>query len=198
MEKERCPWGKALQKDFYRCYHDEEWGVPVHDDAKHFEFLVLESMSCGLSWELILKKREIIRQCFAGFNVDAVAHFTERDVERIINTKGMIRSVRKVQAMINNARAFLHIQQDFGSFDTYIWSFTQGKTIVYRSHAHQPVTHNELSDRVAKDLKQHGFQFVGTTIIYSHLQAIGIINDHSRHCFRFDEVCQLAHIEVQD
>ncbi|MBB3702431.1 DNA-3-methyladenine glycosylase I [Alloprevotella rava] len=198
MEKTRCQWGKALEKDFYRCYHDEEWGLPLHDDHKHYEFLVLECMSCGLSWELILRKREILRRCFAEFDAARVAAFTEADMERIIQTEGMIRSRRKVKAMISNAQAFLKVQQEFGSFDRYIWSFTNGKTFVYPSHAHTPATHNALSDLVAKDLKQRGFKFVGTVIIYSHLQAIGIINDHLPTCFRFAEVCQQAEIEMQE
>lgn len=198
MEKQRCPWGKALEKDFYQRYHDEEWGLAVHDDCKHYEYLVLECMSCGLSWELVLRKREILHSCFAQFDAARVATFTETDMERIIQTEGMIRSRRKVRAMISNAQAFLKIQQDFGSFDHYIWSFTNGKTFVYPSHAHTPVTRNALSDLVAKDLKQRGFKFVGTVIIYSHLQAIGIINDHQPMCFRFAEVCQHTQIEVQN
>lgn len=169
-------------------YHDEEWGTPCHNERDHFMYLLMECMSCGLSWSLILHKREILRQCFADFDPLKVSEFNENDVDRIMATEGMIRSPRKIKAMINNARCFVKVQQEFGSFDKYIWSFTNGKTMVYPSHQHEWVTRNELSDKVTEDLKKRGFQYVGSVTIYSHLQAIGIINDHRDYCFRYKEL----------
>lgn len=173
---------------FYLPYHDDEWGTPVHDDRDHFMYLLMESMSCGLSWKLMLQKREVFRACFAGFEAAKVAAFADADVERIMNTEGMIRSPRKIRAMISNARAFVKVQQEFGSFDNYIWGFTGGKSLIYPSHQHEWVVRNELSDRVSADLKKRGFKYVGSIIIYSHLQAIGIINDHRDYCFRYKEL----------
>ncbi len=178
----RCPW--AVGNKLLERYHDEEWGVPVHDEKRHFEMLVLESMSCGLSWLMMLERRELFRQCFAEFDPKSVAAFTEEDVCRILSTEGMIRSPRKVWAMVNNAKAFLKVAQEYGSFDRYIWHFTNGQTWVYPSHQKAWCTRNELSDEVAKDMKKRGFKYVGSTIIYSHLQGIGIINDHLAGCFR--------------
>lgn len=183
---QRC---KEFDTDhFYDDYHDKEWGTPCHDERAHFMYLMMESMSCGLSWKLMLKKREVFRKCFADFDAERIAAFTDADVERIMNTEGMIRSVRKIRGIINNARCFINVQREFGSFDKYIWSFTGGKSLVYPSHQTQWVTHNELSDAVSKDLKQRGFKYVGSTIIYSHLQGIGIINDHRKYCFRYQEL----------
>lgn len=172
----------------YLPYHDEEWGTPVHDERGHFMYLLMESMSCGLSWKLMLQKREIFRKCFADFDAGKVAQFTEADVDRIMNTEGMIRSPRKIKAMIDNARAFTAVEKEYGSFDKYIWSFTGGKTYVYPSHQHQWVVRNELSDKIAADLKKRGFKYVGSIIVYSHLQAIGIINDHRDYCFRYRQL----------
>lgn len=172
----------------YFPYHDKEWGTPVHDDRKHFMFLLMESMSCGLSWELMLKKREVFRECFAGFDPSQVAAFTDDDVERIAATEGMIKSPRKIKAMISNAKAFVRIQQEFGSFDKYIWKFTNGKSVIYRSHQNGWTTRNELSDEISADLKKRGFKYVGSVIVYSHLQGIGIINDHRDYCFRYKEL----------
>ncbi len=177
---QRCPW--AIGNKLLEKYHDEEWGVPVHDERRHFELLLLESMSCGLSWLMMLERREVFRQCFAGFDPKQVATFTEEDILRILATEGMIRSPRKVRAMVNNAKAFLKVAQEFGSFDRYIWHFTNGQTWIYPSHQETWCTRNELSDMVAKDMKKRGFQYVGSTIIYSHLQSIGIINDHIDGC----------------
>lgn len=174
--------------NIYLDYHDREWGTPCHDERAHFMYLVMESMSCGLSWKLMLQKREVFRKCFAGFDAERVAAFTDTDVDRIVNTDGMIRSPRKVRGIINNARCFLRIQKEFGSFDKYIWSFTGGVSLVYPSHQRELVTRNELSDTVAADLKRRGFKYVGSVIIYSHLQAIGIINDHRDYCFRYKQL----------
>lgn len=169
-------------------YHDVEWGTPCHDERNHFMYLLMESMSCGLSWHLMLKKREVFRQCFADFDAAKVAAFTDDDVERIMNTEGMIRSKGKIRAMINNAQCFVKVQQELGSFDKYIWGFTDGKSLVYPSHQEELVTCNDLSIRVAKDMKKRGFKYLGPVIAYSHLQAIGVINDHRHYCFRYKEL----------
>ncbi|MBE6827506.1 MAG: DNA-3-methyladenine glycosylase I [Ruminococcaceae bacterium] len=176
-----CDWRNASEID--RHYHDTEWGVPVHDDLGQFEHLFLECMQCGLSWELMLKKREIFRACFDGFDFRKIAEYTQADVERIIGTENMIKAPRKVNAIINNAKRFLEIIDEFGSFDSYIWSFTDGKTVIYPSHANGRVpVSNGLSDKVSRDMKKRGFKYVGSINIYSHLQAAGIINDHSPDC----------------
>jgi DNA-3-methyladenine glycosylase I len=182
----KCAW--ARQDPLSEKYHDEEWGVPVHNERDHYMFLLMEAMSCGLSWRMMLQRREVFRQCFADFDARKVARFTEEDVERIMQTEGMIRSRRKIEGMITNAQAFVRVTEEFGSFDKYIWSFSNGKSLVYPSHQNEWTVSNDLSDRVAKDLKKRGFKFVGSTIIYSHLQAIGIINDHRKECFRYKQL----------
>ena len=176
-----CAW--ADMNEANRIYHDTEWGVPVHDDQQMFEHLSMECLQCGLSWDLMLKKREVFRRCFADFDFDAVAAFGDADVERILNTPGMIRSLRKVQAVINNARCYQQVREEFGSFCDYIWGFAGGKTILYQGHAKgaMPVS-NGLSARMSKDLKKRGFKYVGPITVYSHLQACGIINDHDQDC----------------
>ncbi len=179
----RCLW--AVGNALLEKYHDEEWGVPLHDEHRLFEMLVMESMSCGLSWLMMLERREVFRQCFAGFDPERVSRFTEEDINRILNTKGMIRSPRKVQAMVYNAKAFLQVAQEFGSFDLYIWHFTNRQTWRYPSHQNKEYTRNALSDLVAKDMKKRGFKYVGSIIIYSFLQAIGIINDHTDACLSY-------------
>ena len=176
-----CDWarGSALLQD----YHDREWGVPVRDDRGQFEHLMLESLQCGLSWSLILKKREIIRSCFENFDYERIACYTEADVERIANTEGMLRSVPKIRAVIHNAKCFLEIRREFGSFTDYIWGFAGGKTILYHGHEEGKIpVSNGLSQRIAKDLKKRGFRYVGGITVYSHLQACGIINDHDKDC----------------
>lgn len=184
----RCPW--CAGNEAYYAYHDTEWGTPVHDERLHFELLVLESMSCGLSWLLVLKKREIMRACFDNFEPARVAAYGVPQVERIMATPGMIKSRRKIEAVIHNARVFLDIAHECGSFDSYIWSFTQGKTLVYRSHRDEGIveTCNDLSERMACDMKKRGFKYMGPVILYSHLQAIGIINDHHPDCFRYRQL----------
>ena len=177
-----CDW--ALIDDNDRAYHDHEWGIPVHDDDRQmFEHLSLECLQCGLSWALMLKKRQVFRKCFRDFDFEKIARFTEKDVARILGTKDMIRSERKVRAIISNARCYLEIRREFGSFCNYLWRHTQGKTILYRGHAkgRVPVS-NGLSLRISKDLKKRGFRYVGPVTIYSHLQASGIINDHAADC----------------
>lgn len=187
VKESYCKWSSASELD--RKYHDNEWGLPIHDDRKQFEYLSLECFQCGLSWELMLKKREIFRCCFDNFDYDKVALYDELDVERILNTEGMIRSVQKIRAEINNAKCFQKIREEFGSFDDYLWGFSQGKTICYKGHAEGSIpVSNGLSDKVSKDLKKRGFKYVGTITIYSHLQACGIINDHDEHCPCFRKI----------
>lgn len=167
-------------------YHAIEWGVPVFDDRKQFEFLMLEAMQCGLSWNIVINKREIFRECFDNFNYDLVAKYTESDIERIMKTDGMIKSHRKIEAIINNAKCFQKIIEEFGSFCEYIWRYSDFKTIIYDKHndGYIPAS-NGLSDKIAKDLKKRGFKYLGTVTVYSHLQASGIINDHDKNCPRF-------------
>mgnify|MGYP001092019651 FL=1 len=184
--KVTCSWPTT---PLYQAYHDYEWGRPIHDDQRQFEHLCLESLQCGLSWLTILNKREIIRQCFEHFNVDAVAQYTETDIERIMSTEGMLKSRKKIEAIINNAQAFQRIQAEFGSFCEYIWAFTNHKTLIYKGHSEGRVTaKNELSTRISKDLKKRGLKFVGPVTIYSHLQASGLINDHGKDCPCFNEI----------
>lgn len=183
-----CSWPTT---PLYQSYHDHEWGRPIHDDQRQFEHLCLESLQCGLSWLTILNKREVIRQCFNHFDVDAVAIYTEIDIERIMSAEGMLKSRKKIEAIINNAKAFQRIQAEFGSFCEYIWAFTNHKTIIYKGHPEGDVpAKNELSTRISKDLKKRGFKFVGPVTIYSHLQASGLINDHGKDCPCFDEINQ--------
>jgi len=190
-----CGWDSASPLD--RAYHDAEWGVPVHDDRKMFEYLMMEVMQCGLSWQLMLCKRDIFRRCFAEFDYRQVARFTDADVARILQTEGMIRSERKVRAVINNARCVLEVQKEYGSFSDYLWSFSGGKTILYHGHADGPIpVSNGLSARLSADLRRRGFKYVGPVTIYSHLQACGIINDHDRSCPCYRKLVE-AHPTVQ-
>lgn len=183
----RCPW--CGDDELYLKYHDEEWGVPVHDDRKHFEFLVLESAQAGLSWITILRRRENYRQAYDGFDPENVACYDDRKIEELMDNSGIIRNRKKIEASINNAKRFLEIVKEFGSFDKYIWSFVDYKPIKnhWKDISEVP-PYSELSERVSKDLKKRGFKFVGPTIIYSHLQATGLINDHLVSCFRYNEV----------
>jgi len=188
----RCDWALA-GNEAYLAYHDREWGVPVHDDRKHFEFLVLESAQAGLSWSTVLNKREGYRKAFADFQPAAVARFTAKRVERLMQDPSIIRNRLKINAAINNARAFLRVQSEFGSFDAYVWQFVQGTPIQNRWQTQQdlPTTSFE-SDALSRDLKQRGFKFVGSTIIYAHMQAVGMINDHLVSCFRYEQCAQMA------
>lgn len=176
-----CGWDSGSQLD--RHYHDTEWGIPVFDDRKQFEYLMMEVMQCGLSWELMLRKRETFRQCFDNFEYDKIAAYEDQDVERIMNTDNMIRSERKIRAIISNARCFQNIRRDYGSFTDYLWAYSGRKTILYPRHAkgHIPAA-NGLSERISKDLKKKGFKYLGAITIYAHLQACGIINDHDIDC----------------
>lgn len=186
-EKERCSW--CLKFDQYIQYHDEEWGVPVHDDQTHFEFLILEGAQAGLSWSTILKKREGYRKVFANFDPAKVAKFTDKKLETILLNPAIVRNRLKVFAAVNNAKRFLEIQKEFGSFDFYIWSFVGHRPIQNKrkSLKEVPATTKE-SDALSKDLIKRGFKFVGSTVIYAHMQACGLVNDHVESCFRFKEI----------
>lgn len=173
-------------------YHDEEWGVPLHDDRKLFEFLILEGAQAGLSWITILRKRENYRRAFAGFDVNKVARFGAKDVARLLKDEGIIRNRLKIEAAIGNAKAFLEVQEAFGSFDTYSWRFIDGRPIVNRwKNLKQIPATTSASDAFSKDLKQRGFRFVGSTIIYAHMQAVGMVNDHLVSCYRYKAVQRL-------
>jgi DNA-3-methyladenine glycosylase I len=183
----RCGWAK---NDLAIRYHDTEWGVPEHDDQKLFEFVVLEGAQAGLSWDTILRKREAYREAFDNFDVNKVARYTDRRVEKLLQNAGLIRNRLKIKSAINNARAFIAVQEEFGSFDRYIWSFVDGKPIVNRWHdLSQVPARTELSDLISRDLKSRGFTFMGSTIVYAHMQATGMVNDHLVSCFRYKE-CQ--------
>ena len=178
MTIERCSW--AGDDETYIRYHDEEWGVPTHDDKELFEMLVLESFQAGLSWITILKKRENFRKAFDGFDVEKVAGYSEDKVEELRQNEGIIRHRGKISSAINNAQIFIEIQKEFGSFDEYIWGFTDGEIIKAEFK-----TESELSKNISKDLKKRGMKFVGPTIIYSYLESIGIIDNHQENCFKF-------------
>lgn len=185
--KERCPWG--AHNEWNTPYHDTEWGTPSHDDIHHFEFLVLEAAQAGLNWVTILKKRDGYRRAYRGFDPAKVARFSSRDVQRLLADTGIIRNRLKIESSINNARRFREVQKEFGTFDAYLWKWTAGKPIVNRWTAQSQIpTRTELSDAISKDLKARGFSFVGSTIIYSHMQAVGLVNDHLVSCFRWREV----------
>jgi DNA-3-methyladenine glycosylase I len=186
----RCPWPK--DDPLMIAYHDEEWGVPVHDDRKLFEFLILEGSQAGLSWSTILKKRENYRRAFAGLDANKVARFGAKDVVRLLKDEGIIRNRLKIEATIGNAKAFLKVQDEFGSFDAYSWRFVDGRAVQnrWRSIKQIPVT-TPASDAFSKDLKQRGFRFVGSTIIYAHMQAVGMVNDHLVDCYRHNAVQRL-------
>jgi len=189
--KSRCQW--CLGFEDYVKYHDTEWGVPVYSDEVHFEFLVLESAQAGLSWATILKKREGYRKAFANFDYRVVAEFPASHVQELMQDAGIIRNALKIKAAINNAERFMEVQQEFGSFSDYIWGFVGGKPLQnhYQSTSEVPAT-TEVSDRLAKDLKKRGFKFLGSTTIYAHMQATGLVNDHMPHCFRYNEVQQMV------
>jgi len=186
----RCPWAEAVPDEAYRRYHDEEWGVPVRDDALHFEFLVLESAQASLSWATILRKRTGYRRAFAGFDAAKVARFNLRSVARLMSDASIVRNRLKIEAAIANARGFLAIQQEFGSFSAYIWQFVDGRPVVNlwkRQKQIRPTSRE--SDALSADLKARGFKFVGSTIMYAHMQATGLVNDHLVTCFRHSECC---------
>lgn len=184
-----CNWDATSELNIR--YHDTEWGIPLYDDRRQFEFLMMEVMQCGLNWQMMINKREIFRSCFDYFEYDKIAAYNENDIERIINTEGMIRSRRKIEAIINNACCFQKIREEFGSFSDYLWAYSDGKTILYQKHAegYIPVS-NGLSDKISKDLKKRGFKYLGTVTVYSHLQACGIINDHGKDCPCYQKIIE--------
>ncbi len=190
MAKIRCGWSDS--HPLLITYHDEEWGVPAHDDRHWFEKIVLDGAQAGLSWLTILKKRDAYRSAFKNFDVAKVAKFGARDVTRLMNDAGIVRNQQKIASAIKNAKAFMAIQKEFGSFDEYIWAFAQGKPIQSKQDPNKtwPVS-TPLSDRLSKDLKARGFSFVGTTIVYAFMQAAGIVNDHTTACFRHKVVAKL-------
>jgi len=184
-KQKRCEWGDRAD-ELMIAYHDTEWGVPVHDDQKQFEFLTLESAQAGLSWATVLRKRENYRRAFAQFDPEKVARFTAKKIEKLLTDPGIIRNRLKVNAAVTNARCFLELQEEFGSFDRYIWGFVDGRPKQNRIKRMKdiPATSKE-SDALSKDLKARGFKFVGSTIVYAHMQAVGMVNDHLVDCFRY-------------
>jgi DNA-3-methyladenine glycosylase I len=184
----RCAWANpadALMTE----YHDKEWGLPVHDDRKHFEFLVLEAAQAGLSWAIVLRKRDGYRRAFSQFDPQKIARYTAKKIEALTADAGIIRNRMKIESAVKNARAFLALQEEFGSFDSYCWRFVDGRPLVNRrkTSGQIPATSPE-SDAFSKDLKKRGFSFVGSTVIYAHMQAVGMVNDHLVECFRFKQV----------
>jgi DNA-3-methyladenine glycosylase I len=183
--KKRCFW-VAPDKPHYVTYHDEEWGVPVHDDGRHFEMLLLEGAQAGLNWETILRKRENYRKAFADFDPQKVARFTEDRLEKLLLDPGIVRNRLKVFGAVRNAKAFLAVQKEFGSFDAYVWPFVGGKPIDGRRKGREDVpARTAESDALSKELTKRGFTFVGSTILYAYMQAIGMVNDHTMDCFRY-------------
>lgn len=187
----RCAWCLSGDEQYIR-YHDEEWGVPVHDEVRHFEFLTLEGAQAGLSWAIVLRKREGYRAAFDGFDVQKVARYTPAKVEKLLLDPGIVRNRLKVESTVVNARAFIKVQEEFGSFDNYIWSFVGGKPKVNQwEHLKQVPATSPESDALSKDLKKRGFKFVGSTVIYAHLQAAGLVNDHTVDCYRHKACAKL-------
>jgi DNA-3-methyladenine glycosylase I len=188
-ELKRC-WN--IDKPLYNKYHDEEWGVPVHDDKKLFEFLVLDGFQAGLSWWIILERRDTFRKAFDNFDPKKIAKYTLEDIDRLMNNPGVIKNKAKITSTINNAQQFLKIQKEFGSFDTYIWQFVQGKTInnKFKELSEMP-PETEESKAMSKDLKKRGFKFVGPTICYAFMQAAGLVNDHLVNCFRYNQIQEM-------
>jgi DNA-3-methyladenine glycosylase I len=195
-EQTRCPWATEKSGTVYMRYHDEEWGVPVHDDITHFEFLVLDGAQAGLSWSTILNKRDGYRRAFAGFDPRKVAKFDGRKIERLLRDPGIVRNRRKIEGAVRNARAFLKVQEEFGSFDRYIWQFVGGKTRQNKWKALKQIPCETSESRaMSKDLKERGFSFVGPTICYAYMQAAGMVNDHLVSCFRHKEVGKMRGIK---
>ncbi|MEM9143168.1 MAG: DNA-3-methyladenine glycosylase I [Bacteroidota bacterium] len=187
MEKHRCGW--CLGDDLYIAYHDREWGVPVKDDKTLFEFLVLETFQAGLSWITVLRKRENFRKAFDHFDYTKIAHYPQNKIDTLLQNPGIIRNKLKVNATVSNARAFLEVQKEFGSFSSYLWDFVDGTPIknAFKDYRDAPAN-TALSDTISKDMKKRGFKFVGSTVIYAHMQATGMVNDHEIGCFRYNEV----------
>ena len=190
-EKSRCEW--CTGSDIEIAYHDKEWGVPLHDDQRLFEFLILEGAQAGLSWITILKKRDHYRKVFDQFDPLLVAEYSEKKVEKLLKDAGIVRNRLKVSSAVSNARLFLEVQAEFGSFDHYIWQFTDGKVINNSHRSHSDIAANSVeSDAMSKDLKKRGFRFVGSTICYAYMQATGMVNDHTTDCFRYQQIHALS------
>ncbi len=187
--KQTCPWAKG--NPFLTKYHDTEWGVPLHNDEKLFEFLILEGFQAGLSWLTILKKRENFRKAFDKFDFNKVATYDQRKINSLLKDSGIIRNKLKIESAITNAKAFIDVRKKFGTFNNYIWKFTGNKAIHngFMSLKEIPAK-TELSDLISKDLKKRGFKFVGSTIVYAHMQATGMVNDHIKSCFRYKEIIE--------
>ncbi len=194
MIKKRCAWVN-LKNDLYIKYHDEQWGVPVYDDRMLFEMLILEGAQAGLSWETILNKRENYKKAFDDFDVEKIANYDEKKELELLSNAGIVRNKLKIKSAIKNAKVFIKIQEEFGSFSSYIWGFVNNKPIQnHFENISQIPTHTELSDKISKDLKKRGMSFVGTTIIYAYMEAIGMINDHECDCFRYDKIKKLENL----
>jgi DNA-3-methyladenine glycosylase I len=191
MPKQRCPWAGTEKQ--YVDYHDKEWGVPVFDDRLLFEFLVLEGAQAGLNWALILKKREGYRKAFANFEIEKVARFSDKKIEKLLLDPGIIRNRLKVESTVNNAKRIIEVRKEFGGFSDYIWSFVDGKPVqnAWKSMGELP-DKTEESVKMSKDLKKRGFRFVGPTVCYSFMQAVGLVNDHIMSCFRYNEIRKIA------
>ena len=187
IKTHKCGW--CLGDPLYELYHDQEWGIPVYDDDMLFEFLILETFQAGLSWITILRKRENFRKAFDQFNYKKIADYNDKKIESLLDNAGIIRNKLKIKATVSNAQAFMAIQNEFGSFSKYIWGFVDGKSIKNKveNYKSAPAT-TPLSDAISKDLKQRGFKFVGSTVIYAHMQATGMVNDHEIKCFRYNKV----------
>ncbi|AUP79881.1 DNA-3-methyladenine glycosylase I [Flavivirga eckloniae] len=186
-KKNRCQW--CVGDDLYEAYHDEEWGTPVYDDDTLFEFLILETFQAGLSWITVLRKRENFRKAFDNFDYKKIANYNQNKMDSLLQDTGIIRNKLKVNATVTNAQAFMKIQEEFGSFSKYIWGFVDGKPIKNTFKTLKDIPANTpLSDTISKDLKKRGFKFVGTTVVYAHMQATGMVNDHVVDCFRYDKV----------
>lgn len=187
MQKNKCGW--CLGDDLYEAYHDLEWGVPVKDDDTLFEFLILETFQAGLSWITVLKKRDNFRKAFDNFDYKKISNYDQKKVDSLLQNAGIIRNKLKVNATISNAKAFMQVQKEFGSFSKYIWSFVDGRPIKNKIKNYKDGPANTpLSNALSKDLKKRGFKFVGSTVVYAHMQATGMVNDHEVSCFRYDEV----------
>lgn len=187
MKQHKCGW--CVGDELYEAYHDKEWGVPVKDDHQLFEFLILETFQAGLSWITILRKRENFRQAFDFFDYKKIANYDDDKIAELLQNAGIIRNKLKINAAVSNAKAFIKIQEEFGSFSKYIWDFVNGKPIKnsYKSYKDAPAN-TPLSDKISKDLKKRGFKFTGSTVVYAHMQATGMVNDHEVGCFRYNEV----------
>lgn len=187
MKENRCTW--CVGDELYEAYHDQEWGIPVYDDATIFEFLILETFQAGLSWITILRKRENFRAAFDGFDYKKIANYNQNKIDELLENAGIVRNKLKINATVSNALAFMQIQKEFGSFSKYIWGFVDGKPIKNKCKTMKDVpATSSISDTLSKDLKKRGFKFVGSTVIYAHMQATGMINDHIEDCFRYNMV----------